>query len=182
MLFGRALALGVELPCGLSKPIMLDRTESARCKPEGELTLHRLTLSERFIMALCTNPPMPLVGESGGLVGDVRPGDGGMDWRLTENASTSPAESPNGGSRRGAPFRGRGEPSLPGSVGVTGREIGFSFDGSIAESRDMPGSCVRIEDMSAVSWSSTWLFLNAPDPRPGSAVWRNQEGSFPARD
>jgi hypothetical protein len=39
------------------------------------VTLHLFTLSLLFIIALCTNPPAPLVGESGRM-GDVRPEGG----------------------------------------------------------------------------------------------------------
>ena len=52
--------------------LRLDTTESARVKLGGEVTLHRLTLSDLFIMALCTNPPSPLVGEVI-LVGEALP-------------------------------------------------------------------------------------------------------------
>lgn len=60
---------------GPSRPERTEATESALCRPGGEVTLQRLTLSLLFIIALCTNPPAPLVGDSG-RTGDVRP-DGG---------------------------------------------------------------------------------------------------------
>ena len=65
------LELGVVDPgramlCGRLEPspvLLLDVTESARLRPGGPATLHRLTLSDLFIIALCTKPPMPFVGE-----------------------------------------------------------------------------------------------------------------------
>src|SRR5690606_28691167 len=72
ILFGRTLVTGV---VGRSRlDVVVVRVGSTRCKPAGEFTLQRLTLSERFIMALWTKPPMPLVGDTG-RVGDVRPGE-----------------------------------------------------------------------------------------------------------
>ena len=55
--------------------LRLDTTESARVRPGGEVTLHRLTLSDLFIMALCTKPPRPLVGDVARIADDgpVRP-------------------------------------------------------------------------------------------------------------
>ena len=50
----------------------MEAMESARVKPGGLVTLHLLTLSERFIMALCTKPPIPLVGD-GVRAGENRP-------------------------------------------------------------------------------------------------------------
>jgi hypothetical protein len=41
-------------------------TESPRFRPGAACVLHLLlTLSDRFIIALCTNPPKPFVGEGG---------------------------------------------------------------------------------------------------------------------
>ena len=54
-------------------------TESPLLKPEGDCTLHLLfTLSDLFIIALCTKPPMPFVGDAGrsSLSGEIRPCDG----------------------------------------------------------------------------------------------------------
>lgn len=56
----------------LDKPLLCKEvglppaTESPLLRPVFDLTLHLLlTLSERFIMALSTKPPRPLVGEIG---------------------------------------------------------------------------------------------------------------------
>lgn len=69
-------------PRRVASILFRDAIESARCKPVGEVTLHRLTLSVRFIIALCTKPPMPFVGERG-LVGDVRPEGGDITGWLS---------------------------------------------------------------------------------------------------
>lgn len=45
--------------------VRLEAIESARANPGGDATLHLFTLSDRFIMALWTKPPMPFVGETG---------------------------------------------------------------------------------------------------------------------
>lgn len=60
--------------CGLdeSAPLRLEATESARAILGGLATLHRLTLSDLFIMALWTKPPMPFVGDVD-RKGEVRP-------------------------------------------------------------------------------------------------------------
>ncbi len=54
-------------------------TELPLVRPGGDCTLHRLlTLSDLFIIALCTKPPMPFVGD-GGLStrsGEIRPWEG----------------------------------------------------------------------------------------------------------
>lgn len=67
------ISLEEPLLCPGLKPVILDRcagldvaTESPRFRPVPACTLHLLlTLSERFIIALCTKPPSPLVGEGG---------------------------------------------------------------------------------------------------------------------
>lgn len=81
-------------------------------------------------MALCTNPPMPLVGD-GARVGDDRP-DG--DFMSSSNEGVSSAAGP---SNRGGGLKGRGDASLPwldvlvlDAEGVLSREL----------SADMPGS------------------------------------------
>jgi hypothetical protein len=53
--------------------------ELPRVKPPGDCTLHLLfTLSDLFIIALWTNPPIPLVGDIGRsiLSGEMRPWEG----------------------------------------------------------------------------------------------------------
>ena len=71
----------MSLRVGLVKLLRLLATELVRLmpeSPEGNWVLHLLeTLSDRFIMALCTNPPRPLVGETE-RSGDIRLGDGGI--------------------------------------------------------------------------------------------------------
>jgi len=46
-------------------PPRLLAVEPARCKPGAAVALHLLlTLSDLFIIALCTNPPIPFVGDT----------------------------------------------------------------------------------------------------------------------
>ncbi len=54
-------------------------TELPLVRPGGDCTLHRLlTLSDLFIIALCTKPPMPFVGDGGlsSRSGEIRPWEG----------------------------------------------------------------------------------------------------------
>ena len=149
---GRERALAWPGRGGCSTLLRLDTAESTRCSPPGELTLHLLTLSDRFIMALCTNPPMPFVGERG-RVGEARPVGVAAGWRSGEEGSDSPAASPVGGSRRGTLVRDSGEPNL--SRDVASDDSGGGSEDSFGGSQDMPGSCARRLVMSKVSWSST---------------------------
>lgn len=49
---------------GAAKLLRLLANEFPRGSPDGSWALHRLdTLSDRFIIALCTKPPSPLVGD-----------------------------------------------------------------------------------------------------------------------
>jgi len=107
----------------LSRALRL-ATESARFRPGGLVTLHLLTLSLRFIMALWTKPPMPFVGEAD-RSGDVRPEGETIVCSVMGFSSI-------GSSGRGG-FKATGEPSLPlASAREGGRSLGFSAD--------MPGS------------------------------------------
>jgi hypothetical protein len=59
--------------------LLLLATESPRLSPVAACTLHLLlTLSDRFIIALSTKPPRPLVGD-GGLLEDPQPGNAVAD-------------------------------------------------------------------------------------------------------
>lgn len=155
---------GVNSGCGLpvrplpSKLLRLDATDPARFKPAGELTLQRLTLSVRFIMALWTNPPIPFVGEAG-LVGELRP----------DVVPSIPVMSA-GGPNCCAVVNGKGDPSRPWSAGELGVSFNVSFSFSVDVVRAIPGDWVRIADMSKVSPSSTWLRRNAAEFCPLSAV------------
>lgn len=82
-LLGRASRVGEFklLPRGILERSWLLRllTELPRVSPPGDCTLHLLfTLSDRFIIALWTNPPIPLVGDIGRsiLSGEMRPWEG----------------------------------------------------------------------------------------------------------
>jgi hypothetical protein len=68
----------ISLPnAGRPTPLRVLTIELLRLRLAGDCTLHRFDmLSERFIIALCTNPPRPFVGETG-RSGDARPGDKG---------------------------------------------------------------------------------------------------------
>lgn len=60
-------------------------------------TLHLLfTLSERLIIALCTNPPMPLVGD-GVRSGNIRPMDGDMAVFRSDGPCSVSSGSEGGG-------------------------------------------------------------------------------------
>lgn len=86
-------------------------TESPLLRPGGDCTLHLLfTLSDLFIIALCTKPPMPFVGDAGrsNLSGEIRPCDGDI---LT-------SESKLGGSSLCALVNGTGELMLLDAPGV----------------------------------------------------------------
>jgi hypothetical protein len=110
------------------------------------VTLHRLTLSDLFIIALCTKPPIPFVGELDrelDRVGDIRPGDGSRSPR----GLSSPASKPGGLSVGGVA-------NLI-LVGVAGSSTGGLGFGSSA---DMPGSCALTVAISKRSVSSTWFF------------------------
>jgi hypothetical protein len=63
---------------GAAKLLRLLAKELPLMRPDGSCALQRLdTLSERFIMALCTNPPSPLVGDVD-RSGESRLGDNGV--------------------------------------------------------------------------------------------------------
>lgn len=66
---------------GAAKLLRLFASEFPRASPDGSWALHRLdTLSDRFIIALCTKPPSPLVGDDDlERSGDSRLGDIGDD-------------------------------------------------------------------------------------------------------
>ena len=85
--------------------LRLLETELPRESPEGSCALHRFeTLSDRFSMALWTNPPSPLVGDDG-RSGESRRwvGDGG--------SCSSDSGSGFRGSNRCALDCGSGDPS-----------------------------------------------------------------------
>lgn len=143
---------------------MLDRSParpeamvSPLAMPGGEATLHLLTLSDLFIMALCTKPPMPLVGD-GGFVGEERPdtGDAVMERprsRIGAGSSGGGVFS-EGGSSRGPLARDSGD-ARPRARPWRGGFSGVSVETTRLV---MPGSWARMDDMSKVSASSTWFF------------------------
>lgn len=150
MLVGRERELGCAFIPPLSiKLARFDATDSARAKPVVDATLHLLTLSVLFIMALCTKPPIPFVGEMG-RVGDLRSsqrvGDRSKLWD-----SGSSDDWPDGSNRcEGDRFNGEEAVLLLCSGG--GKETGLS---SVVLLRAMPGSCERAAGISARSSSST---------------------------
>lgn len=146
-------------------------------------------------MALCTNPPSPLVGDvERARSGDIRRcvGDGGI--------GSSAGASACGGSNFGAPDNATGETVAaagdteetlerwwlellsPTVEAVLGGEGDFSLtsssrSGSTVDSRLIPGS-LRLGPRSAWFSSRSSGFRNAGEPNPRSAVWRNQAGSL----
>jgi hypothetical protein len=82
--------LGLESPLEMEPyPLMLPlprllKVEFVLLMPCGVCVLHRLfTLSLRFIIALCTKPPMPFVGE-GARSGEILPCVGDIARPRTE--------------------------------------------------------------------------------------------------
>lgn len=158
----------VELPS--DAPVMaswvlrLLATELPRVRPGGDCTLHRLlTLSDRFIIALCTNPPIPFVGDGGRSrrSGDILPCEGDI-----ANARASDLASP-GGSNVCAGVSGRGEPMLlfrfpdpldplPYALlfldGEDDRSASSCKLSGCDRSRDIPGICTR-EELVLNPWS-----------------------------
>lgn len=116
-----------------------------------------MTLSDRFIIALCTNPPIPFVGDAGrepGLSkrsGEMRPCDG--DIAKPRDSSMSLF----GGSNLCALVKGTGEPMteplepFPSpKVPLEGDEIRSMGSSDpccvgLVVSRDIPGICTRAE-------------------------------------
>ena len=112
------------------------------------MTLHLLTLSDRFIIALCTNPPRPLVGEID-RVGEERPLPGESAGERSIGPRSAPPElSAVGGSNLCELDKVNGVPVL--AIELRGLVL--------SKSRDMPGICTRADDISVRSSSSTWFF------------------------
>ena len=148
---------GLDAPA--AEPKLL-ATEFPRLRPGGACTLHLLlTLSDRFIMALCTKPPIPFVGEAGrsNLSGEIRPCEGDI-----AKPRVSAVESILGGSNLCALDDGIGDPKFPGRLPNTSellealptvtlllegdRSEGLSVSFSDRDaSRDIPGICTRAE-------------------------------------
>ena len=102
--FGLEVERGFASPAGKREPA--PSIEFPRLRPGAGVALHRLlTLSDLFIIALCTKPPSPLVGEAGRsiLSGESRPCDGDMasdllvvtDPLLSTNDAASDDGSPD---------------------------------------------------------------------------------------
>jgi hypothetical protein len=171
--------------------------------PCGVCVLHRLlTLSLRLSMALCTNPPMPLVGDAGRSVrtGEMRPCVGDIAKARPEAASSSASCSDvdDDGNDGKANFCdsncGKGDlagrdgsllvptidvfadrRTLPRPLSARGGEPVPKLD---FESRDMPGSCLLPKAGSASATSSSLFFLSAADPTPRSGVCLNHSGDL----
>jgi hypothetical protein len=110
-------------------PLRLLATESTRFSPAAAgWALHRLlTLSDRFIMALCTKPPRPFVGEIdlSILSGEIRPDVGDIvTLRPRARVSSRAAVSIEGGSNLCAAVTGSGEVILC----AVGRTDGLSIE------------------------------------------------------
>jgi hypothetical protein len=181
-----------------SMPLLL-ATESPRFKPGAACTLHLLlTLSERFIMALSTKPPRPLVGE-GGLLDDPQPGKAAEDISAGFSSLVKSILGASIGVDNGLDDAGVATFECTAEVGPSILEFavrafcvgncGFAnapsrpgdFSGSVDCSRDMPGSLILrpIELSESLSLS---LRLYAAEPTPLSAVCRKKVGSFDPRD
>lgn len=169
LLTGRETGSGPGLVAPFLPSILL-RFEDVfpRCRP-GVVTLHLLTLSVRFIIALWTKPPIPLVGDAG-RVGEVWP----------DEFPSLVAWISAGGPNFSASVVSNGEPSLLEPACEIGRSRTGSLSGSVEVVRDMPGSWEREATTSTVSSSSTWFLRYAAEVAPRSAVCRNQAGSLEA--
>jgi len=76
--------------------LLLLATEFPLFSPGGDWMLHLLfTLSDRFIMALCTKPPIPFVGDAGrsSLSGDIRPCEGDIARARPSDLDSEPGGS-----------------------------------------------------------------------------------------
>ena len=149
----------------LPMPLRMLAVESCRERLEPGCALHLLlTLSFRFSMALCTKPPMPLVGDAGRSKvardereGVVRPNDG-FSPSVTEPRSM-PEEV---GRESDCVLSTAGDVSLVGS-----REFSFI----------RPGRFLRILPWST-SPPSDFSRRYAAEFAPRSGVCLNHEGSF----
>lgn len=176
-------------------------------KPGPGCALHLLlTLSERFSIALWTNPPRPLVGDAGRseCSGERRPCEGDIATvRAVDELSPADELVLDGRSNLWLLIVGRADRIPPAAASDAELEylwavprIEPSFDddverallgpgvvrssGSAVLSLDIPGKRWPIID--AVSVESSWFLLNAADPNPRSCVCLNQVGSFDKRD
>lgn len=182
--------------------------ESPRLRPAFACTLHLLfTLSDRFIIALCTNPPRPLVGD-GGRSGDDNKLGLLPSPTLSDSNEVLRSNGLNTGKSRRGVLGGEDDMRDVGLAGVTSSTIdlrcsssgsvdadfrgdpgGVAFSVSFPErswdvlkSLDIPGSLIpRLVKEGAASASVSFLRY-APDPIPRSAVWRNHEGSLAPND
>ena len=135
-------------------------TELPRVSPGGACTLHLLfTLSDLFIMALCTKPPIPFVGEAGrsNLSGEIRPCEGDI-----ARPRGSDDESIFGASNLWALDDGIGDPKFPERLPITSElleplpKVTLLLEGDRSResscgfcdrelSRDIPGICTLEE-------------------------------------
>lgn len=77
-------------------------------------------------------------------------------------------------------------PREPGELERTLSAGGLPTSGSMVDSRDMPGNCLRPDtepDIEPVSEAvSSWVLRKAADPLPPSGVWRKKAGSLAPND
>lgn len=188
-------------------PLRALAEESCLCSPPSGCALQRLVwLSERFIKALWTKPPIPLVGDDGrslvlvrrawdaDIVG-VRPRVGGslvsvvtedlVDCvRKGRSLLAFPSEIEGVPEDLALHARSsRIEPNLDGvsdeTLSGAGLVVRSSFRGL---SFDIPGNPLRAAKTSSPPLVSSLLFLNAALPTPLSAVCLKYVGSRAPRD
>lgn len=166
-------------------------------------------LSERFIMALCTKPPIPFVGEAGRSLAELRRAceDDIVGVRpsvvlvCSVSALDAVSDTEVGGFEKSllrllwsesevvvdilllqAPLS-LPESSLVGSSEVTLSGAGLmSLVGSIEPSLDMPGRPLRPPTTLSEPFESSLLRLYAALPMPRSAVCLKNDGSLAPRD
>jgi len=189
------------------RPLRALAVEFCRLRLAPGWALHRLlTLSERFIIALCTKPPMPLVGDAGrSLPAPIRAWDEDMvkvrprpDWSPSVTEALSETDAACLGISAlcllcseidvvvenlllQAPLP-LVEPAFDSPSEVTLSAAGLVSRGSSEVSRDMPGSPLLPANTLSPPSCSSLLFLNAALPIPRSAVCLNQPGSLAPSD
>ena len=170
-----------------------EATESPRFRPAFACTLHLLlTLSDRFIMALSTNPPSPLVGEGGrpdvdrilealpkpglSIVNEVFRSNGLKDGKSRAGDFDGDNDTTDAGlaDRGSSGFDSVVRPVGGAKADFGGDEGGVALSGSSFERSpamlDMPGSLIaRLVEAGAAS-ASVSLLRYAAEPTPLSAV------------
>lgn len=171
-----------------------------------------MILSERLSIALCTNPPSPLVGDWGRSKrsGEIRPCDGDIASVRATDEDSSPREelvSEGGGWNLWLLKVGNGDRTPPSdefdaelenlfiplvspcndpsSEGDKERPLslgGLNFSDSRLVFLDRPGNCLLAPEELVSDILSSLFLRYAAEPDPRSSVCLNQSGSFDSSD